>query len=153
MTVSTTLFTEISAAIAGLTFSGITNSATPLDSAMMSAPIFYPRPVPSFIDAVSVRRETFGAQNAGKMTLRYTLNYMYLHAPIAGGLGGTGTVWSRLITNLNTIYGTILQSEAIAAASSSITLPTILNPGPVTDPAGNEYWGCEFAIAVEVYIN
>jgi hypothetical protein len=143
-------FDTVAASIAGLTMTGIKvmglNSVP--DNALMLCPIFYPLPN-GFITGLRPVIETFGSFGSEQMTLNYDLTFRYLHSQIAGGLPGL-FVYSSMITNIKAIAKVILTNDTLAGAEN-VRLKTITNIGPVADPAGNKFHGCDFIISVEEY--
>lgn len=147
MTITVNLAT-IAESIAALNISGV--HVRDIDqipeSAMSILPVLYPRPN-EFVTNMSFERETFGGDSGATMTLRYVLNYQYLHAVVGSG-GGLLAVYNGLITNLVRIL------EAIFADSNpdgawDMQLLTVSNIGVLTDPAGMEkYHGVEISLQV-----
>jgi hypothetical protein len=118
--------------IASLSISGVTVKDTHeiVDSLGLGVAILCPRPS-SFITNFQVTKNDVTGQN---LDINYTLNYLYFHAPISGGLGGIYGVYAPMLTNL----------ALIIKAFGSI--------GFVTDGAGNQYHGCEITINITQFL-
>ena len=144
-------FVTVVNAIAALTFSGI--AVKSLDevpeNALLLCPILYPKP-DGFISGLSPSLETFGTFGTEQMTLRYNLTFRYLHSQISGGLGGLFQVYAGLITNVAAIAKIIMTNDTLSGADN-VRLQTITQIGPTSDPAGNQYHGCDFIVSVEEY--
>ena len=76
----------------------------------------------------------------------YTLNYVYLHAPIGSGIS-TYDIYKGLLTNVIAIFEAIFANDAPDGAID-LQLSTLSDIGTVTDPAGTEYWGISFSLRV-----
>jgi hypothetical protein len=150
MTISVN-FATVAGSIAGLTITGITVkgiAAVPTDCNLLT-PILYPRPA-GFITGLNIGDYTFGTGGTEQMTIHYTLNWRYLHAPIGGGLGGLFSVYSALITNIAAITKKIAESDTLSGAVD-IRVDTVSEIGPVADPAGNMFHGCDISVLVTEY--
>jgi hypothetical protein len=134
--------------ITGITIKGITNIP---EQAQMLCPILYPKP-DNFVTNLSIPSDklTFGTNGTEQATLIYTMTWRYLHSQIGGGLGGLFATYGSLITNIRAIAEYIANHDTVTGAANLrlLTLPTI---GPVSDPTGNMYHGCDFDIYVEEY--
>jgi len=137
----------VATSIAGLSISGVTMrdiNQIPMD-AEMAGPTFYPRPQ-DFITDVAFTRMSTGGHGSMKLDMGYTLHYMYLHAPVGGGVA-TLAVYQGLIQNIATILEVLLTNDDISGAVD-MTVESISNVGPVGDPSGNAYHGVEIALRI-----
>lgn len=136
-------------AIEGLTISGVTIQDVDEiveDMSMMPATLA-PRPE-DFITSVFVTRD----ESSGRLLqLRYTLNYRYYHCPIAGGLGGIFASYSALVTKIVAIQLKFMDDAALAGATDYMDASP-MNIGPVQDPAGNWFLGCEFVLTIMQFV-
>ena len=79
----------IATSIAGLSVSGVTIKDLDGISEQVHAracPLLYPKP-DGFMSNLRVERDSFGPASNARKTVRYTLSYVYLHAPIGEGRG------------------------------------------------------------------
>jgi hypothetical protein len=113
-------------------------------------PILYPRPNGYLSNFRATDGRTFGSMGTEQLTITYDLTYRYLHAPIGGGLGGLFNVYGGLITNVATIAKAILMNDVITGAVD-VQLKDVASIGPVSDPAGNVYHGCDLVLHIREY--
>ncbi len=142
-------FSAVAATIAGISVSGVAIKDIDelFDNAEMLCPCLMPKP-DGYITGLSVTVDTYGTGGAEKMTLKYTLTYRYLHAAIGARLDFG--VYSGMITNIAAIVAAILVVDATNGAAD-LRVNTINSIGPVIDPAGNQYHGCDIVINVEQF--
>jgi len=143
----------ITRAIADLSIKGVIIRDTheiPEAVDVRMCPILYPEPV-NFISGFSVERDSFGAAAQAKKTVTYTLTYTYLHAPIGTGRG-LFDVYDGLVKNVFAILDALILADALTGTIELIPL-TPVNVGPVGDPAGNRFHGCQFELSVTEFVN
>lgn len=152
MTVSIS-FSTVADSIAGLSITGVTIADINQigESNQKTPKHLCPRPQ-GYITNIVMDEPTFGAGATRKLTLRYTLTYRYYHAEIVGGRGGLFAVYSGMITNITRICNAILTNDTITGCVD-IALLTIGELGPVSDPAGNAFHGCDLSFRITEYIN
>lgn len=142
----------ICTAIAGLTVSGVRMldvTAIPEALDARDCPAFFPRP-DGFLSGLEVVHDSFGSSVA-KKTATYTLTYIYAHSAVGSGRG-LFDVWSDVVAKAALILDAIISNDAIQGAAIDIT-PTADAFGPVADPSGNGFHGCEIRIDVTEFIN
>jgi hypothetical protein len=147
---STTVdFSTVTNSIAALSVSGVTirDIDEVTDSNILGGKILFPQPVDFITDINLIRDEITGQWN----TLTYTLHYVYLHCPTAGGLGGLKASYSGLITNAAAIL-LAFSSDATLSGAMDNGSPRMEGLGIVTDPAGNAYYGCLFVLAITQFL-
>jgi len=93
--------------------------------------------------------ESFGSNGVAKMNSAYTLNYIYLHSEVGGGINAFAP-FAGIITNVQTILVAIFSNDRITGAVD-ISLQGLGQIGVVSDPAGNQFWGVQFALRVLEY--
>lgn len=138
--------------IAGLTVTGVTMkalNAIPEGVDARDCPIIYPKP-DGFMSDLQVDIDTFGSTSA-KKTAWYTLNYMYLYAPLASGRG-LFDLYEDMVTKAMAFFDAIIANDAITGCVD-IQPVSISNWGPVADPAGVSFHGCQIALRVQEFIN
>lgn len=146
MTVSLNL-ANVANAIAAISISGVTvkdkdeivGSWTPLPN------VLYPRPdgwITNFrIEYVSIEQ---GAN--AKMNILYTLNYRFLGVQ-AGDLSIFPAAYSALVDKLILIVNAIVALDAPYSGSVQLEISGV-EIGPRTDPAGNNFFGADFAVNI-----
>jgi hypothetical protein len=143
---STTLdFATVTHSIASLSISGVTvkDIHEIPDMVGLGAGVLSPRP-DNFVTGFSVTPAEVSSQN---LDVRYTLNYVYFHCKIQGGLGGLFSVYSGLITAIAAIVKAFA-NDAKLSGSIDGGLPVINRIGPIMDASGNSYHGCEVSISI-----
>jgi hypothetical protein len=142
----------ICTAIAGLTVSGVRMlnlDAIPEVADPRDVPAMWPRP-DGFIEDVNVQVDSFGSSQA-KKTVTYTLVYVYAHSPLGAGRGLFDT-YPDTVVKACAILDAIIANDAIQGAAIDIT-PSAGAFGPVGDPSGNAFHGCEIRVAVTEFVN
>lgn len=151
MTVSVQLAT-VADSISGLSISGVTiKDFDSLTASWKSQPyVMYPNPENPFGN-FSLTRDSQGTGGTAQFTLTYNLNYRLLGLAL-GDVGQFGGSYSALVAKLVLILNAIITNDSVTGAVdiSPTGTPTI---GPRTDPAGNQYFGCDFSIRVQEFIN
>ena len=115
------------------------------ESAEMQTPMLIPQPN-GFVSDIGPQFQSYGSGGTAKIDLQYTLNYVYLHAPIGSGIS-TYDIYKGLLTNVIAIFEAIFANDAPDGAID-LQLSTLSDIGTVTDPAGAEYWGILFSLRV-----
>jgi len=141
--------TTVTNTIEGLTISGVTilDVDEIIESMQMNPATLAPRPEDFVTDMMVTRDESSGRL----LQLSYVLHYRYYHCPIAGGLGGIFASYSAMMTNIVAIQ-LKLSDDAQLTGSMDTMEPQPFNIGPVQDPAGNTFLGCEFSIRVMQFL-
>lgn len=138
--------------IAGLTVSGVklyALNALPEGVDPRDCPCIYPKPN-GFLSGLEVEVNSFGSASA-KKTVRYTLTYMYLYAPIQSGRG-LFDLYEDMVTKALSFIDVVIANDAIAGCVD-ITPMDISNWGPVADPSGSAFHGCEIPFAITEFVN
>jgi hypothetical protein len=117
------------------------------DSMRMSPKTLCPRPEDYITGLGIVADESSSQWN----TLRYTLNYRYYHCAIAGGLGGLFSSYSGLLQKVTLILAAFAKSTSLAGAMDN-GKPRVAKIGPVQDPKGNWFLGCEISIDIMQFL-
>ena len=139
-------FPTLATAIKGLTISGIPIrdlSELPT-SAMLQTPVIIPRP-DGYISNLAVTRDSYGTGGSEKLTLTYDLTYRLLYAPIGMNLD-FGT-YDNLISAIATAL-VVFETNDVLSGAVDIVVNTVASVGPVSDPSGNVYHGCDFVLSV-----
>jgi hypothetical protein len=146
MTVSLNL-ANVSNAIAALSISGVTvKDKDEIVGSWVSIPnVLYPKPdgwITGFgIDYVTVLQ---GAN--APMNISYTLNYRFLGVQI-GDISTFPVSYSQLVDKLVLIINAIIAMDAPYSGSVEMKIGGV-EIGPRIDPAGNNYFGADFAVHI-----
>jgi hypothetical protein len=128
--------------IESLSISGVTVADVDEISASIGQglTILAPRP-DDFISNLTITPAEISAQ---QLDVNYDLNYVYYHCAIGGALID---VYSAMLAKIALIIKAFAQNETLTGAMDN-GLPTITHIGPVQDPAGNVYHGCDITIHI-----
>jgi hypothetical protein len=139
-------FVTLATAIKGLTITGIPiRDITEIPSSgMLQCPVLIPKP-DGYISNLLVTRDTYGTGGTEKLTLTYDLTYRLLYAPIGMNLD-FGT-YDNFISAIASIL-VVLETNDVLSGAVDIRVNTVSGIGPVNDPAGNVYHGCDFVLSV-----
>jgi hypothetical protein len=143
----------IATSIAGLSVSGVTIAdldGIPEQAHGRDCPLLYPKP-DGFMSNLRVERDSFGPASDARKTVRYTLSYAYLHAPVSEGRG-LFDVYQAMVQNTLAILDAIIADDALNGAVD-ITPGEVTRFGLVNDPAGSWFHGCVIALNVTEQIN
>jgi hypothetical protein len=112
-------------------------------------PIIFPKP-DGFVTDLEVTRQSYGASSDAKTDMEYTLNYRLCHTPVGSGRG-----LFKTYPDMVTIAARFMDAIANYDATTAVTLELAdaINFGPVSDPAGNMFHGCDFALRVKEFQN
>jgi len=138
-------FTTLATAIKGLTITGIPIrdiSEIP-SSGMLQTPVIIPKP-DGFITNLAMTRDTYGSSGTAKWTLTYDMTYRLLYAPI--GMNLDFGLYDNMITAIAAIL-VVFQTNDILSGAVDIVVNTVSGIGPVNDPAGNVYHGCDIVLS------
>jgi hypothetical protein len=141
-------FVTVADSISKMSISGVT--VKDIDqitaSRMGQAAMLAPRP-DNFVTNIQVARDELTGQ---KLTLKYTLNYTYYHCPVGSTLNFAD--YANLITNVAAILAVMVAPTPLAG-SLDTEAPTVFEIGPVLDPAGNAFHGCQISLTISQFIN
>lgn len=146
MTASIT-FNTVTSSIAALSISGVTvkSSAQITSSRLSTHATLSPRPE-RFITDLEVEAGEISKQ---KMTVRYTLNYVYYHTQIGSVLDFPE--YADLLTNISAILVALMTNNSVSGALD-LDAPTVSDIGPVLDPAGNVFLGCVISLRILQFV-
>jgi hypothetical protein len=142
------LLSNVADAIAGISVSGVTmKDRDQIAGSWISTPnVFYPNP-DNWITDFSIRFDTVLQGENAPMTYIYTLNYRFLGVEV-GDLATFPVAYSALVDKVVAIINALV---AVPAPYSGKVQMIVNNPqlGPKDDPAGNQYFGADFALQIE----
>jgi hypothetical protein len=99
----------------------------------------------NFITGLTITAAEVSAQN---LDVNYDLNYTYYHCAIGGDLLD---VYSAMLAKIALIIKALSQNETLTGAMDN-GFPTISHIGPVQDPSGNVYHGCDISIHIMQFL-
>lgn len=155
MTIATIHPSEVAAAIAAKTLTGITLKGP---AAMVNAPVqgHLPllQPAPKFISNLDSQTDSYGSGGIGQATATYNLGYRYLQA--FSSSAGLGDVFDKLAQAVSALYGFFAENDVIAFTGGQaidVRIVDISEFGEVTAPNNAKFWGFDLAVGVKELIN
>jgi hypothetical protein len=151
MTISLSLAT-VADSISKLSISGVTvKDLDELSASWKSLPnVLYPKP-DGWISNAKFTVDTFGSMGVEKATFTCNMAYRFLGTEI-GNMGAFSAAYSNVITKLVLILNVILANDVITGAVD-FRLLGISNIGPLADPAGNVFHGCDLVFTYSEFVN
>jgi hypothetical protein len=113
-------------------------------------PVLYPEPV-NFISNFELVRDSTGPGATALQHATYDLTYTFLYAPIGAGRG-LFDVYDESIEKVGLILDAIITNDAITGLVDLRPQDTI-NIGPVADPSGAIFHGCQLVFSVMEFVN
>lgn len=113
-------------------------------------PVFFPEPA-GFVSDFSIEDNSFGTGLTAKMTASYTLTYTFAYAPI-GSERGLFAQYPEMVDKAFLILDALIQSIPVEG-SVNMEIINTLNFGPVSDPSGSPFHGCQVKIRVSEFVN
>lgn len=141
----------IANSIAALSVSGVTlKDLDEIPQAVLprDCPMIYPKP-DGFLSGLVIEIDSFGSTSA-KKTVRYNLSYMFLYCPVGTGRG-LFDVYAGMVAKALAFLDALIANDALTGAID-IQPAGVLQFGPVPDPAGNLFHGCQVDLAVQEFI-
>ena len=139
-------FATVADSISALSISGVTvKDVDAIISTYTAAPkTLAPRP-DGYISNITVTRDSFGTGGAEKLTLSYTLTYRYYHTSLGVQLNFAD--FAAMIANIELIAEAFITNDALTGLID-LTLEGIGEVGPVNDPSGAMFHGCDFILRI-----
>jgi len=110
------------------------------------------QPIPNgFVTDLGAERDSFGDPSQALKTLNYTLNYRLMYIPLDAGRG-LFDVYDDMVAKAFLFIDAVLANDDLSG-SVDVTPVGALNFGPVVDPAGNQFHGCDFQLRVQEFVN
>lgn len=150
MTISVSLAT-VADSISKLTISGVTvKDMDEITSSYLAGPAtFSPRP-DNFVSDLSVTPSSLGSGGTKQVDIKYTLNYVYYHCALGSVLNFS--MYSAMVTNIAAILVALITNDVVSGAVD-LTVTGLSNIGPVVDPAGNAFHGCNISVQITELVN
>jgi hypothetical protein len=137
--------------IASLTIGGLTIKdidEIPVDCTRL-APIMYPEPMPGTIRNFTPTRQSFGGGGAHLLDIDYDIYYTFLFAPAGSGRSGL-EYYGEAVEMWADIVETLLENDDITGAVD-MDIADTPNFGPIPDPAGNMFIGCNIVLHIKEF--
>jgi len=112
-------------------------------------PLIYPKP-DGLLSGLQVQIDSSGSA-AGKKTVRYTLSYMFLHSAVGEGRG-LFEKYPDMVIKALAFLDAIIANDTLTGAVD-VQPAGVLQFGPVPDPAGHLFHGCQIDLAVTELVN
>ena len=149
----TLALTTITHSIAGLTVTGL-KRILDLDELLNSVtegscPVLYPEPVNTVSDMTVTRMAQLIATTP--WNVEYILTYTLLYAPIGSGRG-MDLISPTLVLAMK-VVDKILASPAAVSGAVTVYFESMTQPGPIADPSGNQFFGCQFGLRILEMMN
>jgi hypothetical protein len=141
--VSTAVATMVVAGVTIKTAANLPDNVTVRDCPMLA-------PAPNYLSAIVLERMSFGSPADMRGTFTYTLTYRYYHAPI-GTNRNLSEVYDALVAKVDAIISAFFDYSDLSGTVDII--PTGASaPGLVTDPANNQFLGCDITVQVMTFV-
>lgn len=118
-------------------------------------PILIPEPL-NFLSNITIVRDSYGPAATAMKTITYQLGYTFLYAPV--GAGRELERYWDMVKKAALILDAFIADDDMTSGTSfdeavDITPVSVVEFGPVPDPAGNQFIGCRFQFQVIEFIN
>jgi hypothetical protein len=134
--------------IAGLSVSGVAiKDVDELQDEFESrdCPVIFPVPE-NFLSAFDVERMAMSSGTANVWNVSYTMTYRLLYDEVGMGRG-MFDVYDGMIDKAMLFVDKILVSDSLTGAVD-IELEDVFNIGPVSDPSGKVFHGCDISLRI-----
>lgn len=113
-------------------------------------PIFYPKP-DGFISGFTPERVSMGSGSTAQLNVNYNLNYRFLFTPI-GSERGLFALYPTMVAKVVLILEAVLANDIITGLVDFQVID-VGEFGPVEDPMGNFFHGCDFSLEILEFVN
>ena len=111
----------------------------------IDCPMVYPNP-DGFVSNFDVERMAQGSGTSNVWDISYTLTYRFLHSEVGLGLG-LFDVYDGMVDKLMDFVDKMLISDAVTGAVD-LEVEDISTFGPVSDPSGKMFHGCDIMFRI-----
>ena len=146
-------FTTITNSIAALDVLGVTiKDIDEIPEAVRGrdCPILYPEPL-GFISNFVYTRDSQGGGSTALANVTYNLTYTFCYTPVGSGRGLLD-VSDDIVAKVGLILDAFIIADA-ATGVVDLTPQDAINLGPVVDPAGYTFLGCQFVLNIMEFVN
>ena len=140
--------TRIADAISKISIPGVTvRDVNELSASWASVPnVLYPNP-DGWITDFAINYQAVTRGTASPANFVYTLHYRFLGVQV-GDMAAFGASYAALVEKVVLIIQAIFAVDAPYSGAMNMELGAV-TLGPLTDPAGNNYFGADFALSIE----
>lgn len=134
--------------ISKLTVTGVTIkdlNEIPESASGMDCPMVYPNP-DGFMSNFDVERMAMASGTSNVWNVSYTLTYRFLHSEVGLGLG-LFDVYDDMVDKVMDFVDKMLVSDAVTGAVD-LEVQDISTFGPVSDPSGTMFHGCDIMLRI-----
>jgi len=108
-------------------------------------PMVFPNP-DGFLSGLDLERMAMSSGASNVWNITYTLTYRFCHSEIGMGLG-LFDVYDDMVDKVQDFVDKMLVSDALTGAVD-IEVEDISTFGPVSDPSGKMFHGCDIALKI-----
>lgn len=108
-------------------------------------PMVFPNP-DGFVSDFELERMAMSSGASNVWDVRYTLTYRFCHSEIGTGLG-LFDVYDDMVDKVQDFVDKMMVSDTLTGAVD-IEVDDISTFGPVSDPAGKSFHGCDIALRI-----
>jgi len=146
MTVSLNL-ANIADAISNISIAGVTvKDKNEMSGSWISKPnVLFPNPE-AWVTGFGMTWDAMLQNADAPMTITYTLNYRFLGVAV-GDISAFPASYSALVDKLILIINAIISTPAPYSGRIEMKIGDV-SIGPKADPAGNNYFGADFAVSI-----
>jgi hypothetical protein len=139
---------NIADAIAAISISGVTvKDKDQIAASWVSTPnVLYPNP-DGWITDFRLEYKAIPRGSAAPVNVMYTLNYRFLGVQV-GDMATMPVSYSDLVSKVIAIINAVVAVHAPYDGGVDLVVQSV-DLGPMTDPAGNQYYGADLAFSVE----
>ena len=135
--------------VAGATLKDI--DELPKKGTVRNTPVIIPKPN-GFLSNFKPERDSFGPGTTAKITVTYTLTYRLLHSEIGTGRTGIFSTYAAMVAITSLFLDAIIANDTVTGAVD-LEAADVTEFGPVADPMGKMFHGCDIAINIMEYVN
>ena len=135
--------------ISKLSISGVTVKDVDQLAPAMTSNVLYPLPN-GWITGAKFTPVTYGSNSGEQANFTCNMTYRFL-GTLVGDMGAFNKAYSNVISKMTLILNAILSNDVITGAVD-FRFVGVANIGPVSDPAGNMYHGCDLTFMYEEFL-
>jgi len=146
--ISTILDNISELSISGVTVKDIDQVQDKLED--RDCPCLFPNPL-GLVTNLNVEPDAYGNAGDRPYTVTYTLNYRLCNSSVGSGRG-LFDKYPAMVTNALAVIWAFIGADNLGG-TVEFQVSGIANFGPVADPAGKLFHGCDIAVNVTEFIN
>lgn len=122
----------------------------PTEVLKRDCPTVYPKP-DGFLSNFEPESVSMSSGTSVQLNVTYTLTYRFLHSPLGSDRGLFG-VYQDMVNKTTAFLDKIIISDTITGLVD-LQIADVSEFGPVSDPAGNMFHGCDISLDVLEFVN